>query len=701
VKAGGFFVYLGSISIDITFASMKLIFILSFIPLFNYALNQDSLESVLKSMPDDTAKVNLVNRWLKYNSDLNAEYKLELARRMLYLSDKYDYDVGKISCYWVMSRSCNYRVGGRDSAFYFINQALKVNVRGNQSNHFKAISNFYKGLIFHYENAYDSALKYYKIAYDLEPDKNLDVNLNTGLAYDSKKEFNKALEIYKSVLENSEDVHTISRTYSAIAFNYYSQKKFKKSVEYLEKDLEIELNGGNNQYSIAGSYANIADCYIQLNQYDSAQQYLLKSIDIRFKLSDYSHIVFPLINLGNVNLSLLDTNKAMENFIVASQIADSSGNLDQMIKTRVSIADIYMSKKEWGKSLQYAKQLGALLDSITNKLDYGKEHIKLSTIFEKNRNTKEALKHLKAYTEIQDSLRERAVKSNILELQELYETEKKEAQIQLQQSQIDLTNADLAKEKQLRYSIGLIFVLISGFAYFLFYRYKQRQKLEKETERIKSKNNILELEQKLLLTQMNPHFIFNSLNSIKSFILKNESIKAADYLSDFAHLMRMILDSSRQPLISLDDERKILKYYLSLEQARLKGQFQFKFDIDDELELELDDLKIPPMLLQPFIENAVKHGFSDRSIKGLLEVEMRYKGEKSIVIKIRDNGVGRDSGSSNFKTHKSHALDITNERVAAFNETHSENIRYKINDLNKEGENSGTEIVFELPLIAA
>ncbi|MCI5054529.1 MAG: histidine kinase, partial [Flavobacteriales bacterium] len=273
-------------------------------------------------------------------------------------------------------------------------------------------------------------------------------------------------------------------------------------------------------------------------------------------------------------------------------------------------------------------------------------------------------------------------------------------QMKLQQSEINAANADLAREKQFKYMIGLIFLILAGFSYFLFQRYKQRQKLLSENEKIRIKNDLLELEQKLLLTQMNPHFIFNSLNSIKYYILKNESMLAADYLSDFAHLMRMILDSSRQELISLEDEKKILEYYLKLERVRLKDKFEFDIQIDDELEQELGAVKIPPMLFQPFVENAVKHGFENKNTGGRLKIFMDYKDDDIIEVKIIDDGGGRKASGVN-KSHKSHAIDITSERVTLFNQSHHKGIHFRINDLKENDIPLGTEVIFELPLIAA
>lgn len=170
-----------------------------------------------------------------------------------------------------------------------------------------------------------------------------------------------------------------------------------------------------------------------------------------------------------------------------------------------------------------------------------------------------------------------------------------------------------------------------------------------------------ELEQKALSAQMNPHFIFNSLNSIQSFLLYEEKDKAERYLLKFSKLIRAILSSSREAFISLDQEIDLLTNYIELEQMRFQSKFAYQ--IENEHIMGADHLMIPPMMIPPIVENAILHGLSKRDIGGKLVVRFEMRSDALIVI-IEDNGIGiQEKDSLESKGHRSFGTQITRERV--------------------------------------
>ena len=185
-------------------------------------------------------------------------------------------------------------------------------------------------------------------------------------------------------------------------------------------------------------------------------------------------------------------------------------------------------------------------------------------------------------------------------------------------------------------SIALVFILI-GVILFFFY------KTTKESEENKLRADALEIERTLLRTQMNPHFIFNALNSIQSFITSNNQGEAVRYLSKFAKLMRMILNNSMQQYVLLSEELASLSLYLDLEQVRFNNRFSYKIDIDDEVEEDL--VKVPPMLIQPFVENAILHGLMHKPEGGLITICLTENGNNTLTCTITDNGVGRKAAA--------------------------------------------------------
>lgn len=203
---------------------------------------------------------------------------------------------------------------------------------------------------------------------------------------------------------------------------------------------------------------------------------------------------------------------------------------------------------------------------------------------------------------------------------------------------------------------------------------------------------LAELEMKALRSQINPHFIFNSLNSIRYHILMKDWEKASDYLIRFAKLLRKILQSSREHTISLQDELEMVSLYLELERLRFDDYFTYEIVAGPEIDLE--DIEIPPMLIQPYVENSVKHGLihSTDPVK-TLTIEIR-KAKGGFKIEIRDNGIGRRKASLNKSEGSSGlGLQITSERIALFNKQYKHSLKATITDLYRDRKPAGTSVV--------
>lgn len=218
--------------------------------------------------------------------------------------------------------------------------------------------------------------------------------------------------------------------------------------------------------------------------------------------------------------------------------------------------------------------------------------------------------------------------------------------------------------------------------------------------RIKLQSQLTEMEKKALRLQMNPHFIFNSLNAINSFIVTSNAKEGTKYLNKFSKLMRLTLEASKEQLISISKEIEILDNYLALEKLRFEEKFDYEISIDDSL--DEDYYAIPPMLLQPHIENAVLHGIGLKKGNGFIKIIFSLK-DNRIEAKIIDDGVGRDfankNNSSISKGYKSMATDITYQRLNAINKTGAYNIQLYINDVVDENKAIvGTEVIFNFPI---
>ena len=227
------------------------------------------------------------------------------------------------------------------------------------------------------------------------------------------------------------------------------------------------------------------------------------------------------------------------------------------------------------------------------------------------------------------------------------------------------------------------------------------QKLESERSKAELRQQAAELEMQALRAQMNPHFIFNSLNSINRFILQNNKTLASEYLTKFSKLVRMILQNSQAPLIPLESELESLQLYLELETVRFDHHFEFKINIHDDL--DISSVKVPPLIIQPYTENAIWHGLMHKEEKGHLSIDIEQSNDE-LLLKITDDGIGRKEAAilaaKSTTRHKSMGLKITADRIAMLQRLDRNESTVTINDLvHADGSAAGTEVVIKMPLI--
>jgi LytS/YehU family sensor histidine kinase len=246
----------------------------------------------------------------------------------------------------------------------------------------------------------------------------------------------------------------------------------------------------------------------------------------------------------------------------------------------------------------------------------------------------------------------------------------------------------------------VIFILIVGVVLVIIYA--RRQRLRQELNEANYKAKITDISFAALRSQMNPHFIFNCLNSIKYFTEQNNNEAASEYLSKFARLIRRILDNARCEKITLEEEIDSLKLYLELEAMRFKEKLQFIFDVKDNV--DTDFIEIPPMIIQPYIENAIWHGLMPKENGGLLKVSITQQDDVNVIIVINDNGIGRvkaaEIKNKKAEAHVSYGTKITGERINLINEKNGEQ-RADVKIIDEYDENNapcGTTVIIKLPI---
>ena len=255
----------------------------------------------------------------------------------------------------------------------------------------------------------------------------------------------------------------------------------------------------------------------------------------------------------------------------------------------------------------------------------------------------------------------------------------------LSESKYQLTTEQSKRQKLIIYSLfgGLLLLLVTAI---LMFKYIKQQRLA---------NNMLAL--KSLRSQMNPHFIFNALNSVNSFIASNDERKANKYLTDFSLLMRAVLENSEEDFIPLEKEMELLQLYTKLEHFRFQDKFDYAINVDENINIQ--DFVIPPMLLQPYIENAVWHGLRYKRTKGHLEIAVKQTKSGEISIVIADNGIGREKSKAlktvNQQKQNSKGMGNIKKRVSILNAMYKDKVDVFINDFQDE-EDKGTKVVVTL-----
>ena len=317
---------------------------------------------------------------------------------------------------------------------------------------------------------------------------------------------------------------------------------------------------------------------------------------------------------------------------------------------------------------------------------------KLSEALIKKGDTEEGIAMIESYENIVDALyakKEQEISQAARFSRNIAEQQNRitslESDRALSQSKYDLTQEQNKSQKLIIYSLigGLVLLLVT--AYFMF-KYIKQQKLA---------NNLLAL--KSLRSQMNPHFIFNALNSVNSFIATNDERTANKYLSDFSHLMRSVLENSEEDFIPLKKEIELLDLYTKLEHFRFQDKFDYSIHVDESVNVE--EFQIPPMLLQPYIENAVWHGLRYKTEKGHLNINIQPKTKGEITITISDDGIGRARSKAlkteHQKKQNSKGMNNIKKRVAILNEMYKDKVDVTIEDF-QELEDAGTKVVVTL-----
>ncbi|UPQ79844.1 histidine kinase [Flavobacterium azooxidireducens] len=513
--------------------------------------------------------------------------------------------------------------------------------------------------------------------------------MDKGRLYAKFKHFEKGAEYLFMALRYFEKhpgenpVVEIGSVYSNLAGLYSIQGDHEKAIEYgkkvifycdANKSTEYSENKENTKFV---TYSIIGVAYRNLKKYTEAIDNLNKALAIAENSNSSFKVSYVLSRLGSVKLAEQKYDEAEVLYKKAIE-----GDLDDksLANGYTGIAQLYFEKKDYEQAYFYITK-GLDLSIKTENVDLQEVGSDLLFKLSEMRNDyKKALEMFQLHNKIVGYKNVESSKNELEKQQLKYDFDKKELKLKL-----DAEKKAAIKNNWL-IALSAVLVLLLLAAYFYYRNSKQKQAIS-----VLEKNQI---KQKLLITQMNPHFIFNSVQNIRGLINNKQNNEAVNYLDKFSKLTRQILENSNENYISLEEEVEMIENYLSIQQLLYDNKFNFTIDVQEEIDKE--SIFLPPMLAQPFIENAIKHGLSNTTENGKIDVHFYLKEEK-LFFEVTDNGKGFDT-EKKISNHKSLAMTITKERLVSYTKN-KDFVVQTDNLITSAGVVSGAKVVFEIPYI--
>lgn len=514
-----------------------------------------------------------------------------------------------------------------------------------------------------------------------------------GIVFSEQSNYSKALQYHLKALkiyEENQNQEKLARVYNNIGIVHKSQGEDFKALQYFVKCLKIQEKTGDNSVGITTT--NIGNIYLSQKNYEKAFEYYQKAKQLFVKFPNQRGLGELYNNLGLYYKYNNADEKALESYAAALEVFGSIEDKFGISNTYYYIGEIYFGQENYPKALINTTQSLNLAKALDVKEQIETTELRLSEIYEKLGQPEQALSHYKLYNIAKDSVNNHENIRNSVRAEMNFEFEKKEAIQKKEQEKRDVVYKEQVKRHQQQILFIILFILsLCGIVFLIYNRLQLKKHLTLQKE-------LAEYEQKALHLQMNPHFVFNCLGSISSFIVQNGTDSAIKYLSKFSKLMRLTLEYSKESLIPIDKEIESLQNYLELEQLRFNKKFDF--EIVKSMEIE-DDMALPPLLLQPFVENAIIHGLIPKKETGSISVNFSIDKE-NLICTITDNGIGFDKSKelkeNSVTVHKSMALDITRKRLEMMEAYTSKKAKVEIEELKENGEIQGTKVVLNLPI---
>lgn len=699
----------------------------------------DSLKKVLLSVKEDTNKVAVLNN-ISEELSMTGESALaqDYSKKALQLSQTLHFKSGEVESYLKLGSAAQDQSNFEEAISYY-SKAREICIQiSSVQGIFKSTSNIANMLVA--EGKYEDALKNYNecivLAKKLGQKKFIaKTYFNIGVVFANQGNFDMSLGYFLNHLQIQTelgDKKEMALAYGNISSAYAMKGNFFLAIEYSMKALAIAEEGGN-KVGMAILHSGIGSMYAEIGNKEAALINFKKALEISkqigYKLGiaeSYNHIgestltdknaketmhyfkdalaIFESIQsrqgismsyyyLGTASYRLKNYSEALLFYNAGLKLFEELDDKAFTASCLTEIARVYIQTGESPKAISLLKKSIQLAVETGGKIQLRDAYENIAVAYGKTKDYKNAFEFDHLFSQLNDSIANTANTLHLLNVEAAYQKTKNEKLVSDKEYELVIEKTKHAAQQRFFIVLIIVILLMGAGTYFLYNNNKTKQKLRME-------KRMIELEQKALSLQMNPHFIFNSLNSISSFIAENNPDSARTYLSKFAGLMRTTLENSKEESIPLQEEINSLKYYLELEQLRFNNKFDFTIHVGPDLDPE--SVLIPPILIQPFIENSILHGVATKSGKG--KIDIRFQVDANFLLcEVEDNGIGREKAfelkNQQPELHKSMGMQVTQERLDILNIYNKIKAKIIIKDLVDENQHAtGTSVLLNVPL---
>jgi tetratricopeptide (TPR) repeat protein len=674
---------------------LVIFFVMNIHWLFATAFSKQVQDSLLKTIKTSTGieKVDALNQLSENSLIFSIAEAGSYAQQALKSAQNIKYNLGIAKAYENLALTDTYR-GEFHTAIETIEKSIRIYKQ------LKEYESLYRSLLrlaglYQYLNNNTKVIETYLQAMNMATensrlDQQATVSQSLSNYFITIGDYNNAkFYVSKALLyaKMSNKPDCIGLTHCAMADYYSAVKQSKEALSYYHSSLQI-LASCNETGKISMCLVRLGNHLVNNLQYDSALVYYSKALELNILLNDVAGQANVYTSRAHVYQQLKQLNKALKYQKMALKLRQDYGHISLIGSSFTNIGTVYTLLTDYPKALYYFNE-GLKIARKTHRTDYVKfNYQRIYDLYIAQKDYQKALEYNNLISVINDSILKNESQQKYSEYQDKYENEKKLQNIDFLTRQNEIQKLSLNQIHFTIYILIAALVLLFIIGILLFYQSK-----------LNTRHRQMELEQKLLRSQMNPHFIFNALIAIQSFIFKNESSEAAHYITSFARLIRLVLSNSREEFVSLQREIDTLSNYLSLQKMRFDNKFEYSLIVDPNLETEI--INIPPMLAQPFVENAIENGVYGMGRPGKIVLSIREE-DTNILIEVIDDGIGHTVGDQiNLKSGKSQespAMRITEERIANLNRKYQRKIRLQVlHTFDEKKQPNGTKVLLIIP----